>query len=300
LDINYVDLKSMYFKIKKRTYEIIEKSEPGDIPAKIFSIFIISLIFLNVVAIILSSVSEIFSRYSNFLNMFEIISVVIFSVEYLLRLWTCNADERYKGKIKGRLKFIFTPLALIDLFAVLPFYIPMIIPIDLRFLRVIRLVRVFRIFKFGRYFESLQLLGSVIRKKKSELIVTVFVVLLLLIIASSLIYEFEREAQPDKFASIPGSMWWAVVTLTTVGYGDIFPVTVMGKFLSAFIAVLGIGLFALPAGIISSGLIEAIQKNQEISVSGGLLDLEKLAELKEKGIITEDEFDKKKKQILGI
>jgi len=290
----------MYFKIKKRTYEIIEKSKPGDIPAKIFSIFIISLIFLNVVAIMLSSVSEIFSRYSKFLNMFEVISVVIFSIEYLLRLWTCNVDERYKGKIKGRFKFIFTPLALIDLFAVLPFYIPMIIPIDLRFLRVMRLVRVFRIFKFGRYFESLQLLGSVIRKKKSELIVTVFVVLLLLIIASSLIYEFEREAQPDKFASIPGSMWWAAVTLTTVGYGDIFPVTVMGKLLSAFIAVLGIGLFALPAGIISSGLIEAIQKNQGISVSDSLLDLEKLAELKEKGIINEDEFNKKKKQILGI
>jgi voltage-gated potassium channel len=226
--------------------------------------------------------------------------VAIFSIEYLLRLWTCNVDVTYKGRIKGRIKYFFSPLALIDLFAILPFYIPMIIPIDLRFLRVIRLVRIFRILKFGRYSASLQMLGRVLRKKKSELIVTFFVVFLLLIIASSLIYEFEREAQPEKFSSIPGSMWWAVVTLTTVGYGDVYPVTTMGKILSSFIALLGIGLFALPAGILSAGMVEEMQKKKEKNEPSNLNVLEKLAELRDKGVITEEEFNAKKKQILGL
>ncbi|MCL4378712.1 MAG: ion transporter [Actinobacteria bacterium] len=268
----------MYYKIRHRIYHIIEKAEPGDIPSKIFNIFIISLIFLNVVAIILESVKSISSNYAYIFYIFDVISVVIFSVEYVLRLWTCIVDNRYKGRIKGRIKYIFTPLALVDLFAVLPFYIPFIISIDLRFLRIIRLVRIFRIFKFGRYFDSLQTLGRVIRKKKAELLVTLFVVVLLLIIAASLIYEFEREAQPEKFSNIPESMWWAIITLTTVGYGDIYPVTILGKTLSAFIAILGIGLFALPAGIISSGMISELhdkkKKSKKCPHCGGIIDEE--------------------------
>lgn len=255
-----------YIKIKKRVYEIIEKSKTGDSASKIFDIFIITLILTNVVVIILESVKSLSSNYQLFFRLFEIISVIIFTIEYILRLWSCNAGNRFKGKIIGRLKYAISPLALIDLFAILPFYIPMIIPIDLRFLRVIRLVRIFRIFKFGRYFESLQMLSRVLRKKKEELLITVFVVILLLIIASSLIYEFENEAQPEVFANIPGSMWWAVVTLTTVGYGDVYPITTIGKVLSAMIAFLGVGLFALPAGILSSGMISEIQKRDKKNI----------------------------------
>jgi voltage-gated potassium channel len=191
-------------------------------------------------------------------------------------------------------------LALIDLLAVLPFYLPVVIPIDLRFLRVLRLIRVFRVLKFARYSDSLQMLGRVLKKKKAELIITFFVVFLLLIIASSLIFEFEKEAQPEKFYSIPGAMWWAVMTITTVGYGDIYPITIVGKILSSFIALTGIGLFAIPAGIISSGLIEEIQHKKQGELSCDLASLEKLAELKDKGIITEEEFKAKKSQILGL
>ena len=253
----------MYSKIKKRVYQIVEKSEKGDLTSKIFDIFIFCLIFVNVIAIICESVKSLSDSYHLFFKIFEIISVAIFTIEYILRLWSCNVDPKYSGKIKGRIKYAFSPLALVDLFAILPFYLPMFIPIDLRFLRVIRLIRVFRIFKFGRYFESLQILGRVLRKKKEELFITVFVVIILLILASSLIYEFENKAQPEIFASIPHSMWWAVVTLTTVGYGDVYPVTIMGKILSAIIAFLGIGLFALPAGILSSGMISEIQNKKE-------------------------------------
>lgn len=270
--------KSMakYIKIKKRIFEIIESAKLGDKASKVFDIFIITLIILNVIAIICASVRSLSSNYSLFFKIFEIISVVIFTIEYILRIWSANIWEKYKGIFLGRLKYALTPMILVDLFAILPFYIPMVISIDLRFLRVIRLIRIFRIFKFGRYFESLQMLSRVLKKKNAELLITLFVVVILLIISSSLIYEFENVAQPETFANIPSSMWWAVITLTTVGYGDVYPITVIGKLLSAVIALLGIGLFALPAGIISSGIIAEIQgkkkKNIKCPKCGTIID----------------------------
>jgi len=156
---------------------------------------------------------------------------------------------------------------LIDLLAILPFYLPMIIPLDLRFIRAIRLLRLFRIFKIGRYSKSLNVLKDVIRNKKEELVLIIFVVLIMLVIFSSLMYFVERDVQPEAFASIPHAMWWAIITLTTVGYGDVYPITVLGKILGAMIAFLGIGMFALPAGILGSGLIEAIQKRDDGLIS---------------------------------
>lgn len=252
----------MLQKIKSRIFEILEKASPGDLPAKIFNIFIISLIILNVFAVILETVKSL-SPYAVVFRTFEIFSVVIFTIEYLLRLWSCTTDSSFKGKIRGRFKFAVTPLALVDLIAVLPFYLPIIFPLDLRFIRVIRLLRLFRIFKLGRYSDSLKTFGSVLRRKKEELFITVFIVAILLVVASSLMYYVECDAQPKAFSSIPAAMWWGVATLTTVGYGDIYPVTSMGKFIGAIIALLGIGMFALPAGILGSGFIEEIQKKQK-------------------------------------
>jgi len=137
----------------------------------------------------------------------------------------------------------------------------------LRFIRAIRLLRLFRIFKIGRYSKSLNVLKDVIRNKKEELVLIIFVVLIMLVIFSSLMYFVERDVQPEAFASIPHAMWWAIITLTTVGYGDVYPITVLGKILGAMIAFLGIGMFALPAGILGSGLIEAIQKRDDGLIS---------------------------------
>ena len=139
----------------------------------------------------------------------------------------------------------------------------MLIPFDLRFLRAIRLIRVFRLFKLGRYNESAKQFSRVLKAKKAELLTTVFIIFILLIVASSLLYYIEHQAQPEKFANIPEAMWWGVVTLTTVGYGDIYPITTLGKFLGAIISLLGIGLFALPTGLISAGFIEEIAKKQK-------------------------------------
>ena len=245
--------------IKKRLFEILELGSADDMPSRIFDIFIMTLISLNVIVVILETIESLASRYTSLFGIFEIFSVSVFTVEYLLRLWTCTTNNRFKDPIKGRIQFALTPLALVDLIAILPFYLPMLIPFDLRFMRALRLVRLLRLFKMGRYSQALKTMGFVLKRKREELLITVFSVLLLLIIASSLMYLIENEAQPEVFSNIPSAMWWGVATLTTVGYGDIYPVTPIGKFLGAIIALLGIGIFALPAGILASGFAEEIK-----------------------------------------
>jgi len=250
-------------KIKKRIFEIIEISRDGDVPSRVFDIAIMALIFLNIVAVILETVQALSKSYGQFFHRFELISVIIFTIEYLLRIWTITHKPGYGHPVRGRIKFILSPFALVDLFAILPFYLPMLFKLDMRFIRAIRLLRLFRLLKMGRYSNSIQLLGSVIKGKKEELLITVFVVTLLLVLSSSLMYFFEHEVQPQHFSSIPASMWWGVAALTTVGYGDVYPVTQIGKFLAAFIAIIGIGVFALPTGILASGLVEEIHKKDK-------------------------------------
>ena len=249
--------------IKRRIYEIIEVAREGDILSRIFDLSIIILIILNIIAVILGTVRNFYISHQVLLRNFEIISVSVFTIEYLLRLWTATYKERFEHPVWGRIKYIFTPMAIIDLLAILPFYLPMLIPMDLRFLRILRLFRIFRLFKMTRYSKAMQTLGNVIKEKKEELLVTVFIVFILLLTASSLMYYVEVDAQPDKFSSILDAMWWGVATLTTVGYGDVYPITPLGKFLGAVISLLGIGLFALPTGILASGFGEEIRKNRE-------------------------------------
>lgn len=250
-------------RVKKRFYEILEVASPGDKPSRIFDIFIISLIFLNVVAIILESIEKLSLQFYSFFRIFEIFSVIIFTIEYMLRIWSSTENSKYKKPLIGRIRFILTPLALVDLFAILPFYLPMFIPIDLRFIRAVRLIRLFRLFKMGRYSQSMKLFGKVMKAKKEELFIAIFAVFILLTISSSLLYHVEKEAQPEAFSSIPAAMWWGISALTTVGYGDVYPITSLGKFFGAIISLLGIGLFALPAGILSAGFVEEIRKRRE-------------------------------------
>ncbi len=247
---------------RQRVWEIVEAVEHTENPNKFldaFDIFILTLIFLNVLAVILETVQVFEERFGLFFYWFEIFSVSVFTVEYLLRVWSCTSQQKYTKPFWGRLRFIFTPMALIDLIAILPAFLTFV-TVDLRFIRTLRLFRLFRVFKFVRYSHSLKLFGKVIRNKKEELIVTATIMFVLIILTSSFIYIAESEAQPDKFTDIPTSMWWAIVTLTTVGYGDVFPITPLGKFFAAIIAVLGIGMFALPTGILGASFVEEMEK----------------------------------------
>ncbi|MBN2039146.1 MAG: potassium channel family protein [Spirochaetes bacterium] len=250
--------------MKKRIYEIIERAKPHDTQSKIFDITIIILIILNVVAVIINSFSSLPVTIVLLLKYIELFSVIVFSIEYLLRLWT--ADMRYINLNIPRIRYVFSFMALIDLFAILPFYLPFIIPFDLRFIRMLRLLRLLRIFKLNRYNDAMDKIGRVLRKEKEKLLTTIFVTSILLIFASSIMYYVENEAQPEQFPNIIASIWWAIATLTTVGYGDVYPITALGKILSGIIAILGIGLVALPTGIISSGFITEVTdtKNKRI------------------------------------
>ncbi len=217
----------------------------------------------NILAVILGTVKNIETTLHRFFEIFELISIIIFTVEYILRIWTCVESEKYKNAISGRIKYTFSFMALIDLVAILPFYLPFIHGIDLRFVRVLRLLRIFRLFKLGRYSKALMTIQEVLKNKKEELTISLVLVAILLVFSSSLMYYTENQVQPEAFSSIPATFWWAVATLTTVGYGDIYPITTLGKILGGFIALLGIGMFALPAGILGSGFVERIQKNKK-------------------------------------
>jgi voltage-gated potassium channel len=253
--------------IKHKTYNLIEKGANGSRINLTFDFAIMTLILLNVMALILESFSEYNKSFQSFLRIFEIVSVVIFSLEYLLRIYVSDLTHPSNSRMKSALKFIFSAYGLIDLLAIIPFYLPFLMAVDFRFLRILRFLRFLRILKINRYNKSLSLIGSVVREKKPELIVSVFITFLILMIASFLMYYIEGPVQPDKFPNIIASFWWAIATLTTVGYGDVYPITVFGKIVSGFIAVLGIGLVALPTGLISAGFVEKIAKSKRQSKS---------------------------------
>lgn len=253
----------MLNRLKEKVYDVLIDVEVDKRADRLVSLFLMLLIIANGGAVMLETVKQVETKYARYLFLFEVISVAVFTVEYLLRVWAITIDPAYKDPIQGRLRYMLTPMAIIDLAVILPFYLPIALTIDFRILRLLRLFRIFRLFKMTRYVESMKTFQNVFRAKKSELTLTLVLIFMLLVLASSAMYAVEHEAQPDKFSSIPETLWWGVITLTTIGYGDIYPVTALGKVIGGIIAFLGIGLFALPAGILASGFSEELQKRRD-------------------------------------
>jgi voltage-gated potassium channel len=249
--------------LKEKVYDVLIDVEVDKRADRVVALFLMLLIIANGLAVMLETVKALEIKYSRYFYLFELVSVGVFTVEYLLRLWAITLNPIYKHPLRGRLRYLLTPMALIDLAAILPFYLPIALTIDLRILRLLRLFRIFRLFKMTRYVESIRTFQNVFRAKKAELTLTLVLIFLLLVFASSAMYAVENEAQPDKFSSIPETLWWGVITLTTIGYGDIYPITPPGKIIGGIIAFLGIGLFALPAGILASGFSEELQKRRD-------------------------------------
>ncbi|HOZ78791.1 MAG TPA: ion transporter [Ferruginibacter sp.] len=250
----------MYHSTKHKIHVLLHP-ELGDTRwDKILNAFIIVLIVLNVAAVILETVQPIHDKYAVFFHYFDMVSVFIFTIEYLLRVWSCNHDPRYQHKFHGRLHYIFSTEALIDLIAILPFYIHVVVGLDLRVLRILRLLRFFRLFRLTAYMKSAKMVRSVFTLRANELKLSFVLITFVIIIASCLMYFAEHNTQPDKFSSIPATMWWAVVTVTSIGYGDMVPISTLGKTLSGIISFMGLAIFALPAGIITAGFLEEIGK----------------------------------------
>jgi voltage-gated potassium channel len=243
--------------VKQYIFSVIE--EDGDHRAsRRFNIAMSALIIVNVLVVILETVSSIHTQYLIEFRFIDDFSIIIFTIEYILRIWTCTLHKKYQDPVTGRLRYAITPLAIVDLLAFLPFYLPAFLPIDLRILRELRLLRLIRVLKLGRYSESLKLFEEVLVRKKEDIIVALGILLMVLVIASSCMYYAEHEAQPEKFASIPHAMWWGIITLATIGYGDIYPITPLGQIIGGFVVVIGIGVFALPTAILAAGFIEVI------------------------------------------
>jgi len=225
----------------------------------LFDKFIYILIIANVIAMILESHVSIRNVYGSYFHIFEAISIYIFSFEYLYRIRLSFQEKRMKGVYK----YVFSAYGLIDLISILPFFLNQLVKVDGRFLRILRLFRLTRIFKLGRGSSSLKLFIKALNGVKNELKFTLFLSLLAILFSASAIYYLEHEAQPEKFSSITESIWWATVSLATVGYGDVYPVTAGGKIFASIISLIGIGIVAIPTGIISASFVEEIHNQRK-------------------------------------
>lgn len=255
--------------LKQRIHELVEVM-PDEAGRKHFDWFDVSLavlIVLNVLAVMLETVEALERRYHDIFIAFELFSVAVFTIEYVLRIWSCTVDPAFAHPVKGRLRYAMQPLAIIDLLAILPSLLPFIW-VDLRFIRVLRLLRLLRVLKLGHYSDAVTLLVNVLRSRSADLAVMLVVLGMLLVLSSGAMYYAEHAAQPDVFSSIPASMWWAVITLTTIGYGDAYPVTTIGKTIGGVIAVMGIGIVALPTAIIATGFAEEVQRRRRARHGG--------------------------------
>lgn len=258
----------MYHKTKQKVHGLLHPEIVGDKRwDKVINVFIVTLIILNVIAVMLETIKPVYNKYADFFDTFDWVSVIIFSIEYVLRVWSSNHEEKYKGSFWGRLKYMVSPAALIDLIAILPSYMHAIIPggLDLRVLRMLRLLRFFRLFRLTAYTKSAHMIMNVFKKRSNELALSFILAMFLVIIASCVMYFAEHQFPTEattKFTSIPETIYWAVVSLTTTGYGDLVPLTETGKLMASIIMLTGIAFFALPAGIITAGFIEEFRINR--------------------------------------
>lgn len=243
-------------RIRRRVFELLELARPGDRASRITDIVILGLILANALAVVFTTVDSFQANHARALALFDTFSIVVFTVEYLLRLWASAELRPRSPAYRVRARYAVSWLAIVDLLAILPAFLPLLLPMDLRTLRLLRFFRLLRLLKIGRYSLAIQTFTAVLRVRREELTVSIIALFILLFITSTLMYFVEHPTQPDNYASIPAAMWWGVSALTTVGYGDIHPLTPLGKMLGAISSILGIGLFAIPAGILASGFSE--------------------------------------------
>ncbi len=249
--------------LKTRVYYLLQPSTAEDRRvSRMVDAAIVGLILLSVVMMVLESEPSIRKISPRGFRVCEVVIAALFAVEYVGRVYSSTADPRYAHPVWGRLRFALTPMAVIDLLAFFPSLVLRGL-FDLRMLRLFRLVRLTRLLKLARYSRAAFLIRRSLHRSREELTLSFLLVVVLVLIASSLIYHVEHKVQPEHFGTIPRSMWWSVITLTSVGYGDAYPVTALGQVVASGIAVLGIGMVALPTGIIGAGFIEEVRIARE-------------------------------------
>ena len=250
---------------KKRTFEIIEVGAPGDYVSRIYDFASAMIIVLNLVVSILCTFDDIYARWGALFFVLENLTVVFFAVEYLLRLWTSQYLRPDHTPLRAAWRYATSFLGIVDLISFLPFYLPIFFPSGIVAFRMMRVVRIFRLFRINAYFDSISVIAAVISNKRQQIISSVYILAVLMLASSLCMYSMEHEAQPDVFENAFSGLWWSVSTLLTVGYGDIYPVTTAGKFVGILITCLGVGVVAIPTGIISAGFVEQYARLKRLS-----------------------------------
>lgn len=246
-------------KAKKRVFDIIQIGNRKDFISSAFDLFIVIVIVLNLSVTLLQTFDEL-APYSGLLDTIELLTIIVFTIEYILRVWTADLlypDKSYLGAV---LAFVFSLYGLIDFFTFFPYYLPVVFPMGAVAFRMFRVIRIFRLFRVNAQYDAFNVIINVLNDKKNQLISSICLILIFMVAASLCMYSLEHEAQPEQFANAFSGIWWSVSTLLTVGYGDIYPVTTLGKLMAIVISFLGVGMVAIPTGIISAGFVEQYTK----------------------------------------
>ena len=263
-------------KIKKRVFEIIQIGSQTDVPSVIFDVFIVFVIVLNIVITFCLTFAQL-ARYAALLQTVELVTIIIFAVEYVLRLWTAQYLYPDIGHGQAKLKFAVSFYGMVDLLTILPYFLPLVFPSGAVAFRMFRVVRILRLFRINAKYDAFHVITTVLKEKRGQLIYSIFLVLVLMMASSLCMYGLEHEAQPEHFSNAFSGIWWSVSTLLTVGYGDIYPITVGGQIMAIVIAFLGVGMVAIPTGIISAGFVEyytSIKKGTVTSLDADFVTLE--------------------------
>jgi len=293
-----------YSDIKKCVHTILDNPEKEDKRTELVHILIAVAILVNAFAIILYTVQDIASLYSGILNLIINSSLLLFALEYILRIWSCTDTKNPLRMVTDRLKYAMSFYLIIDLLSIIPIFIPFILPNQITLIRLLRLVSIFKLGRFTKYSKSLEQLKRVFKRKSEIFVIMLFFLVFILLFSSVIMYVVEYSAQPDKFSSIPASLWWAIMTVTTVGYGDIIPVTPLGKIIASFVTLTGVLILALPSAILATGFIEERQNQRfqasknEMTPEDKLLLIEKFWDQKIRGLISADEYENLKSEIL--
>lgn len=251
-------------KKKKRIFDIIQIGKKDDFISRAFDIFIVTVILANIAVLFLGTFDEL-HHYAPLFRWVEVITVLIFCIEYALRIWTAEYLYPDKSRVKAVRRFLISFDGIVDLLTILPFFFLS----GFVAFRMLRVVRIFHLFRINAYYDSFNVITSVLYEKRNQIISSIFIILVLMMASSLCMYSAEHEVQPEVFNNAFSGMWWSISTILTVGYGDIYPVTVLGRVMAIFISFLGVGAVAIPTGIISAGFVEQYTQMQNKSRPGG-------------------------------
>ncbi|MEI7511475.1 MAG: ion transporter [Candidatus Peregrinibacteria bacterium] len=284
---------------KEYVSNVIDHESEGRLGKTLENILLLT-IFVSVMATVLETLPDLAIYHKVFWNI-EVGCVTIFTVEYLARLWTANLKKRYEGA-DGLIRFIFTPLMVVDLLTILPFFLYLFLPISFlhsELLRFFRLIRILRFLRIGRYTQAFNRILNIIYRHKEDLVAIFFIIVIVISLLSTLMYFAEHSGRPEKFSSIPESIWWGIVTVSTIGYGDIYPVTVLGKFIGSITALVGVAIFALPTAVLGSSFYAEIHSEERKKIRELEKEVKRLETIMEERDIPLDTEAPEKKSIFS-